>query len=307
MGSLLGHIFPGISFIFIGVWHLFNHSKLHALRPDSFCGHLWFPTPKIRYLELYLIMLGSSDLIAVELYFTPRWHRAFDTDGSIPSNHLHKFEHSLIGASFFIYALFSILLDKAKTHADHVRSGLVQLVGAVAFGLELLIFHFHSTDHVGVESQYHLMFQIIISISITTTLIGIAWPKSFLVSFVRSVSILFQGVWLVVTGVMLYIPTVCPKGCYLKMEKGHYVMHCDSDEALHRAIALVNIEFSWYVIVIVTFSVAFYLAVEKGYSTGGQKMNSNYRLIMKEVELNKEVSDDQRASVLMKEGMKPSY
>lgn len=294
MGAFLGHALTGMGFIVIGVWHLFNHLKLHALRPDSYYGSLWFPTAKIRYLELYLIMFGTSILIATELFFLPRKHHPFASDGSIPSNHLPQLEHSVISATIFTYAVFAILLDKAnprtKTHAQ-VQTGLAQLVGAVAFGQQLLLLHFHSTDHNGVESQYHMLLQIIICICLVTTLIGIAWPKSFLVCFVRSVSVLFQGIWLVVMGFMLWTPGMCPKGCYLMMVDGHYVMHCRSHEALHRAKALVNIQFSCYVILIVVFTVALYLAVDKVY---GGKGTEKYSCTLKEVEglYKKEDSDD---------------
>ena len=89
MGSLVGHVLPGLGFFLFGLWHLFNNIKLHAQNPHSYTSQPWFPTSKIRYLELFLIMIGSSISISMELFIGPARHHPFDVDGTIPSYHLH--------------------------------------------------------------------------------------------------------------------------------------------------------------------------------------------------------------------------
>ncbi|KAI4373704.1 hypothetical protein MLD38_011798 [Melastoma candidum] len=113
----------------------------------------------------------------------------------------------------------------------------------------------------GVEGQYHLLLQVLILLSLSTTLLGTYLPRSFLLSFVRSGSILFQGMWLMVMGFALWTPGLIPKGCYMNLEEGHKVVRCHSDEALHRAKSLVNIEFSWFVILVTIFAVSLYLVL----------------------------------------------
>ncbi|KAL2239193.1 transmembrane protein 45B [Sesamum indicum] len=262
MGTLIGHVAPGLGFFIFGLWHLFNHIKLHALRPNSYQSSPWFPTSRIKYLELYFIMLVSSMSISMELFIGPERHQPLDPDGTIPSNHLHNFEHSNISLTFFTYALFSIILDQLAPPAQY---GLTNLLAAVAFGQQLLIFHLHSADHMGVEGQYHWLLQIAIFISLATTLLGINYPKSFLNSFVRSVSIMFQGVWLMVMGFMLWTPSLIPKGCFMNLEEGHRVVRCHGEEALERAKSLVNIQFSWYVVGTIIFALTLYLVVIKLY------------------------------------------
>ncbi|PKI43155.1 hypothetical protein CRG98_036461 [Punica granatum] len=112
MGALVGHVAPGFGFFVIGLWHLFNHIRLHARGPSSYSSPPWFPSPRVRYLELYMIMFGCSMSIAMELFIGPDRHQPLDPDGTIPSNHLHNFEHSLISLSFFTYAAFAIVLDR---------------------------------------------------------------------------------------------------------------------------------------------------------------------------------------------------
>ncbi|CAI9106788.1 OLC1v1006007C1 [Oldenlandia corymbosa var. corymbosa] len=260
MGTLIGHVAPGFGFFVIGLWHLINHIRLHSLHPKSYTSLPWFPTSKFKYLELFLIMAGCTASVSMELFIGPEKHQPFDPDGTIPSNHLHNFEHSNISLTFFVYALFSIILDKVQPPAKY---GLTLFLGAIAFGQQFLLFHLHSADHMGIEGQYHWLLQIVIFVSLFTALLGIGYPKSFLNSFVRSVSIMFQGIWLMVMGFMLWTPELIPKGCFLNLEEGHQVVRCHNNEALERAKSLVNIEFSWYLIGVAIFSMSLYLAIFK--------------------------------------------
>ncbi|CAN6968978.1 unnamed protein product [Brassica oleracea var. botrytis] len=254
MGTLVGHVLPGLAFLALGLWHLFNNIKLFCLRPNIFYSSVWFPVSKIRYLELYFIMFSSSASISIRaglegkppkprirasklLFVGPRKHQPFDSDGTIPSNHLHNFEHSFISMSFLVYAVLALVLDRARPRAA-ASEGLTILAAAAAFSQELLLFHFQSTNHVGFEGQYHLILQLIIFVSLLTTLMGVALPKSFLVSLVRSSSIAFQGVWFIFWGCMLYTPSLIPKGCFIYVEDGHQLVNCSTQEALHRAKAL---------------------------------------------------------------------
>ncbi|KAK4855913.1 hypothetical protein QYF36_012236 [Acer negundo] len=257
MGTLIGHVAPGFAFFALGFWHLFNHINLHCNHPNSYFSFPWFPTSKIRHLELFLIIVGSSLSIAMELFIGPQRHQPFDQDGTIPSNHLHNFEHATISLTFLTYASFAIVLDRIGSKTQHA---LTQFIGSIAFAQQLLIFHLHSADHMGVEGQYHLLLQLVIFVSFTTTIIGIGLPKSFLISFVRSTSILFQGAWLILMGYMLWTPQFIPKGCYINREEGHQVMRCHGEQALHRAKSLVNLQFSWFLVGITIFSLSFYLA-----------------------------------------------
>ncbi|KAK7343368.1 hypothetical protein VNO77_12044 [Canavalia gladiata] len=256
---LEGHQLLGFGFFMVGLWHLFNHVKLHALCSKSYTSTLWFPTAISRYLELHFIIVSCTIFIAMELFIAPVHHQPFDPDGTIPTSHLHNFEHSSMGLAFLVYATFAIILDRKCSKAQH---GLTHFLGAVAFTQQFLLIHLHSRDHMGPEGQYHLLLQLLVLISLATTLMGIGFPKSFLVSFVRSVSIIFQGVWLMIMGFLLWTPGFQAKGCFMHLEESdEYVVKCSDDEALHRAVSLVNIQFSWLLIGITIFVMSFYLTL----------------------------------------------
>ncbi|KAK1289787.1 hypothetical protein QJS10_CPB18g00314 [Acorus calamus] len=265
MGTLVGHVAPGLCFLLTGLWHLFNHTKLHFIHPSTYSSLPWFPTKHIKYLEPTLIALASSAFISMEHFISPNRHHLLDpSDLTIPSNHLHNFEHSSILLSFLIYALFAIVLDRLIGNPDPARS-LTHLASAAAYAQELLMFRLHSADHTGVESQYHSLLQSVILVSLASTLLSIACPKSFTVSFVRSASVAFQGVWFVIMGCVLWTPSLVFKGCFMNLEEGLKVVRCHGREWLERAKSLVNIQFSWVLIGVTVFWFGVYLILSKVY------------------------------------------
>ncbi|OIW13969.1 hypothetical protein TanjilG_09320 [Lupinus angustifolius] len=263
MGTLIGHVAPGFGFLFIGLWHLYNHIKLHALNPKSYISSPWFPTSKSKYFELFLIIAGSTASISMELFIGPSRHHPLDHDGTIPSYHLHNFEHSLISMTFLVYATFAIILDNIHTE---IRKALTNLLASIAFAQQLFLLHLHSADHNGPEGQYHLLLQLLIIVSLLTTVMGISMPKSFLLGFVRSLSIFFQGLWLMLMGFMLWTPTLIPKGCF---KEGHNLVRCNDHEALNRAKSLVNIQFSLFFVLVTIFGMSLYLVLIQFYGENG--------------------------------------
>uniref|UniRef100_A0A0D3H151 Uncharacterized protein n=1 Tax=Oryza barthii TaxID=65489 RepID=A0A0D3H151_9ORYZ len=143
--------------------------------------------------------------------------------------------------------------------ARYLELALV-IAGAVASILMELVVG--PADHAGVEGQYHLLLQGVVAVTLAATVLGVAAPRSFAVSLVRSASLVLQGVWFLAMGVMLWTPALLPKGCFLSREDGHDVARCRADDggdALARAKALVNLEFSWYLSGTVVLVVALYL------------------------------------------------
>jgi hypothetical protein len=66
-------------------------------------------------------------------------------------------------------------------------------------------------------------------------------------------------------GLMLYTPGYEPKGCFAKLEGDQYMVRCSDEKALHRAISLVNLQFSWFLIGVPVFAMSFYLIMARFY------------------------------------------
>lgn len=125
MESPAGHLGSGIGFLAIGVWHLFNNIKLFCLNPNTYSSSPWFPSHKLRYLELYFIMISLSIITVRQLFTGPKRYNPFDPDGTIPSSHLRSVEHSILFISFIVYAVFAILFDRVRPRAAATAKAFV--------------------------------------------------------------------------------------------------------------------------------------------------------------------------------------
>lgn len=260
MGNLIGHVIPGLGFFLTGLWHLFNHFKLHST-----------------YLELILIMLGSTTSVSMELFVTLVRHQPLNSDFTIPFAHLRNFEHNLISISFFAYVAFALALDRRASMNEPARHVLTILLGSVALGQEFLLFRLHSIDHAGIECKYHLLLQVLILTSLSAALLGIYHPRSLVVEVMRSTSVMFQGLWLMTIGFMLWTPGLIPKGYYMNLKEDTYMVRCPAEMAQQLANSLVNVLFAWLLILVALFSMSVYLALGNIY---GERVD--YQSLIKE-------------------------
>ncbi|KAJ7299190.1 hypothetical protein O6H91_Y284500 [Diphasiastrum complanatum] len=206
-------------------------------------------------MELYLIMFGSSLSIAAELFICPEKHQPLADDWSIPSEHLNNFEHSSICLFFLLYATVALCASCLRMQ---VPSGLLHVLAAFAFSQELLLFHLHSADHMGLEGQYHWLLQLVVFVCLCCTLLEITVPHSFLVALIRSMAVFFQGWWFIQTALVLWIPAFTPTGCKMNNEEDHKLVRCNDHTTEMRAKALADLQFSWYLAAIVIFTLILY-------------------------------------------------
>lgn len=199
-------------------------------------------------------MMGSCLSIAAELFICPRAHQPWAADWSIPPNHLNNFEHSTISLFMLLYALLALAAD-ATPHV-HLPQGWLHSLAAIAFSQELLLFHFHSADHMGLEGHYHWLLQLPIATAILTLVTEVYVTTLPVLAIIRSMSILFQGTWFIQMGMVLWTPSLLPKGCVMVHTPDHDTVECTGDST-HIAKALANLQFSWHLAAIVVVTTAF--------------------------------------------------
>eukprot|EP01018_Ginkgo_biloba_P016582 Gb_07540 [translate_table: standard] len=261
MGTFQGHLAHGIGIMLIGLWHVLNTARNYASSPKDFESRPWFMAnikgKSMKHLELYIIIFFTVISITTELFVSPHNHQPFDPDWSIPLNHMNSMEHASISIFFFIYAAVALYIDRYQLKAPR---GLVHTLGALAFGQELLLFHFHSTEHVGLEGAYHWFLQLVVGVSLGTTLVEAAFPRSAVLALVRSTSVFLQGVWLIHMAFGLWIPGMLPKGCFMAKKKDVSVVKCSNHEMTGRAIGLANLQFSWdlSLVILISLGILFY-------------------------------------------------
>ncbi len=115
MGSFEGHILPGSLFGMVGLWHLLNCIFNYVKDSKGFCCRVWHPPAwcaqgsRLRYVELYIIIVGSFIDMCVEFFYST--HRRFVVDGALNTAHLNDFEHSAMLLMFFLFAVSALVSE----------------------------------------------------------------------------------------------------------------------------------------------------------------------------------------------------
>ncbi|CAM6028384.1 unnamed protein product [Sphagnum balticum] len=257
MGSFEGHVLPGSLFGMVGLWHLLNCIFNYVKDSKGFCCRVWHPPAwcaqgsRLRYVELYIIIVGSFIDMCVEFFYST--HRRFVVDGALNTAHLNDFEHSAMLLMFFLFAV-SALVSEATGWLPLPEGGLF-LMASMAFTAEYLLFYFHSTTHAGLEGRYHEILVMLIGLCILGAVLAAAYPQKFVVDLTCSLALTLQGAWFYCTAYTLYGPLM-PTGC---MDRGGTIV-CESDTAEKRGQVFAIVQLSvlvvcLWVLVLGTFAI----------------------------------------------------
>lgn len=245
MGTFLGHFVPGLALVILGLWHTINTIRSYYLKGSAnFISRFWYPfnNSLLKLKEIQLVLLLSFSLLALIL-------QVLDYPLLRLSFNLINFEHATMFLHLAIFSGFALLAELTQL-SDSVFP-LIGITASSVFGQELFLLHFHSTDHVALEGQYHELLQLIVLISLLAAIATTVFPASFPAALVLPLSVVFQGCWFINMGFMLWVPKFVPQGCFVQLEKAssgemvHGAVSCTSPEADFRARALANLQFSW--------------------------------------------------------------
>ncbi|KAF6151847.1 hypothetical protein GIB67_010421 [Kingdonia uniflora] len=244
MGTFVGHIVPGLTLALLGLWHTFNTIKAYNLKGKTkFHSRFWYPFNipfySFKYLELILIFSFSIFAIVMQVLDFPLLKISLKLD---------NLEHATMFVHLVIYAGFTLAVE--LMHSPECLMGLTGILATTVFSQELLLLHFHSADHTGLEGHCHWLLQLIVVVSLTSCIAMTSFSSSFVPAIVLSISVMFQGFWFINMGLMLWVPQFVPKECTTRLlEGGLKVMvsavTCETEEAGMRAKALATLEFSW--------------------------------------------------------------
>lgn len=67
---------------------------------------------KLKYLELYVIVIGGFFDLCIELLYST--HLKFFVNGVLNPSHMNNFEHSGMLLMFFIFGVITLLSEKSR-------------------------------------------------------------------------------------------------------------------------------------------------------------------------------------------------
>uniref|UniRef100_A0A0D6QTI4 Transmembrane protein 45B n=1 Tax=Araucaria cunninghamii TaxID=56994 RepID=A0A0D6QTI4_ARACU len=246
MGSFKGHALPGSLFLLVGLWRIWNCITRYVSNPKSHRVRIWHPLPgvsgNLKYLEIYIIIIGSFVDMSIEFLYST--HLKIFVHGVLNPSHMNDFEHAGMLLMFFIFGI--AVLVSEKTRYLPLPHGALELIAAMAFGAEYLLFSFHSTSHAGLEGRYHQILVLLVGLCIVSVVLGAAFPTSFVVDLLSGMAITAQGIWFYQVAFALYGPMM-PSGCSLK-SRG---IVCQSKDSEIRGQFLANFQLSMVLLLLI--------------------------------------------------------
>ena len=211
MGSLMGHLAPGTFFILFALWWIYSiFRKYYTAKYDpksnryentaTFLSQRWPNIP----LEGYLKLLASITGVIGETITGFKW-----------VDNQWKFANVIPNGSHIIMFLFFVvnaIADLATFYKGrHLPKDLDYVFATVAAMCECYLFanHLHGRNNLDVKLHTCLVFVILLCvISSLAEMLGNRHDVRF--GLFRSCSYLWQGTWLLQTGIILYPPKGFP-------------------------------------------------------------------------------------------------
>ncbi|KAK4377240.1 hypothetical protein RND71_003536 [Anisodus tanguticus] len=237
MGTFLGHLVPGLALALLGFWHTISTIRANYQNGSTkFRSRFWYPfksplIPILQHLDLILVLSFSIFCIVIQFIDFPSLHFSFK---------LHNIEHATMFLNLTVFACFTLLAE--ISNLPEILHGILGILATSTFGQELFLLHYHSTDHVGLEGHYHWLLQLVVCISLMSTLVVTCFPSCFPAALLLSISVVFQGCWFMNMGFNLWFQHFVPRGCVTQSSEA---VMCQTDEADLRARAMANLQFSW--------------------------------------------------------------
>ena len=271
MGSYYGHVVPGLVIAAWGIAWLFLtfvahlHSKrsrsdrdagrndLGSLRwVDGYKHRSWLPlpcAPRVPIEPVCKICIASLGMF-VELFVemanhetTFYWHvtNIFHRPPGV-----EKAQHATM-YSFFILSGIMDLVTMGGCCRFPKKTG--QIIFALALWVEGTLFMFHTGGRSMLDSRVHFILALTIYGAALAATARIVHPTKVLVNLVLSVSLIFQGTWLVAIGFFLYGPNKMWWVAENDMSNEHdYVMLASLMAAWHLLCIVVVVLFLWGVV-----------------------------------------------------------
>lgn len=268
MAALMYHLFASTSLICVGLYHLVSATRHHLKSPQTYSAKPFhtFPAaslrPWLKHLQLYLLIVFL--LIAAA-------HQAVSSatsdpviKGHTPVHRLTSFQSAAVLFLFLLLAV-SLLVSEFFPSLLSIPQDLFFALAAAAFFLQ----HSVSANSAAVqtsdlEAKCDSTSALVSALSSLLCLALAVNPKLFVADLGLGASLYLQGLWVLQTGLSLYVEAFIPEGCHRLLdiaEGAEGSTKCDLEESRLRAVAILDLVFVLHVMLVVITVLAVYAAV----------------------------------------------
>ncbi|XP_050714101.1 transmembrane protein 45B-like [Eriocheir sinensis] len=229
MGSFLGHIVPGTFFAMFGAWYVYQVFLRYFMcqRAATALGErgrtLYRNTSSFVCCCCPSIPLeGLLKIVASVVGMIGELATGFDENNNL---HLGNAQHTTMFFFFGLHGAAEVLLH----YRIAAPPDLDFLSGALAFGMEALLFFYHLHGRSNMDVQVHMLLFFVVVACAVSVVLEMCYKNSVVPALCRAYFILLQGTWFYQIGFILYPPV------------GH-----QWDQENHRQMMLVTLLFTWH-------------------------------------------------------------
>ncbi|KAJ7971802.1 putative Transmembrane protein [Quillaja saponaria] len=281
MAALLYHIFSSSALVSLGLYHLICTTRNYLKSPHTYSAKPFHPFPpssssssssssgnggRLRHLQLYLL------IICLLIAMTHQLIISVDADpllkGRTP---VHRFNSLQSVAVLFLFFLISISL--LLTDSSSLLPFPSDLFFALASAFFFLQYNVSSSaasvQTSDLQAKCDSVSAGISALASLLCLVLACQSRLFVADIGLAAAICLQGLWVLQTGLSLYVDAFIPDGCHRLLDVVNGVegsTQCDLEESKFRAVALLDLVFLVHVMFVLLIVMITYAGLAKNIS-----------------------------------------
>ncbi|KAJ8548252.1 hypothetical protein K7X08_030721 [Anisodus acutangulus] len=273
MATLMYHMLSSSSLLSLGLYNLICTTRNRLKSAGDYAAKPYHPVsftsqPHLRRLPLYLLLLCLFiSLIHQSLV-------SLDADpllkGHTPVHRFTSLQAAAVVLSFLILTVF--LLISESTSLLPVPLDLFFALASSLFFLQYSVSDSSASVQTSdLQAKCDSVSARISALSALLCLVIAVQPRLFLADVALAASLCLQGLWILQTGLSLYVDAFIPDGCHKLLDVVTGVegsTKCDLEDSKLRAVAILDLAFVVHVLFVLIIVVVTYAAVAKTVDEG---------------------------------------
>ncbi|XP_048336609.2 uncharacterized protein LOC125424138 [Ziziphus jujuba] len=281
--AMVYQIFASTGLVSLGLFHLVATTWHHLKSPQSYSAKPFHTIPfsssssshRLKHLQLYLLIAFLVVALAHQTLIS------YDSDpllkGRTP---VHRFTSLQNAAVLFLFLVLSLALLLSEC-----LPSLLPLPNDLFFALGAALFYLHSSVSSSAASVQTSQLQakcdsISARISLFCSLLSLllaCQPRLFVADSALAAALCLQGLWVLQTGLSLYVDAFIPEGCHRLLDVVNGVegsTKCDLEDSSLRAVAILDLLFLLHVMFVMLLVMVVYAVVAKTVGVGVRRLGS---------------------------------
>ncbi|XP_059316861.1 uncharacterized protein LOC132067603 [Lycium ferocissimum] len=270
MATLMYHMLSSSSLLSLGLYHLIctTRNRLKSTVGGDYTAKPYHPLsftsqPHLRRLPLYIL------LVCLLISLIHQSLVSFDADpllkGHTPVHKFTSLQSAAVVFAFLILVLFIVVSESSNVLP--VPSDLFFAIAGALFWLQYSVSESSASVQTSdLQAKCDSVSARISAISALLCVVIAFQPRVFLADVALAGSICLQGLWVLQTGLSLYVDAFIPDGCHKLLDVVTGVegsTKCDLEDSKLRAVAILDLAFVVHVMFVLLIVVVTYAAVAK--------------------------------------------